>query len=216
MRNKTPAPPIVPETLDGAEPGLESDELYEKRSFDYADLIGVFAQMVEFAHCRFRATRLAGAVLPKVRLTDCAVERSDLSNVRGENGAMERLTVTDCRMTGLAWNGGLVKDVTFTGGKLDLTNWRFARFDTVTLTGCNLSGADFSNADLRKAVFVDCDLTGAQFSNANMRGARFQRCALDGIGGITSWSGAVVHPDDLLSLSYALAGALGIVVDARA
>lgn len=203
---------MLPESLEAADTGLESDDYFEKRSFDNADLIGVFAQTVEFAQCRFRAARLGGAVLPKVRLTDCVVERSDLSNVRGENGTMERLAFTDCRMTGVAWNGGLLRHVTFTDCKVDLTNWRYARFDAVTLTSCNLSGADFTNTDLRGASFVDCDLTGAQFNNATMRGTRFQRCELSGIGGITSWQGAIIHPDDLLGLSYALAGALGIVV----
>ncbi|HWS36630.1 MAG TPA: pentapeptide repeat-containing protein [Actinoplanes sp.] len=202
----------MPDTLEPAEAGLGSEEFHEKRLFDGTDLIGVFAQDVEFAQCRFRAARLAGAVLPKVRLTDCRSEGSDWSNTRAENGTMERLAFTGCRMTGLAFNGGLLRSVTFTDCKVDLTNWRFARFDKVELTGCNLSGADFTNTDLRGASFVDCDLTGAQFANATMRGARFQRCELSGIGGITSWAGAVVHPDDLLGLSYALAGALGIVV----
>lgn len=208
----SPTAPIVPETLGTAGTGCESDEFYEQLAYDGTDLIGVFAQTVEFAQCRFRSARLAGSVLPKVRFTDCLVERSDLSNLRAENGAMERLAFTDCRMTGLAVNGGLLKDVTFTDCKADLTNWRFARFDTVTVTGGNLSGADFSGADLRKARFVGCDLTNAQFSNATMRGARFERCELAGIGGITSWAGAIVHPDDLLGLSHVLAGALGIVV----
>lgn len=215
MRRKTtPAAPIVPEPLEPAGPGLGSEDFHEKRLFDGSDLIGVFAQDVEFAQCRFRGARLAGAVLPKVRLTDCLVERCDWSNARAESGTMERLSFSDCRMTGLAFNGGLLRSVTLTDCKVDLTNWRFARFDTVELTGCNLAGADFTNTDLRGASFVDCDLTGAQFNNATMRGARFQRCELAGIGGITSWAGAIVHPDDLLGLSYALAGALGIVVKA--
>ena len=47
-----------------------------------------------------------------------------------------------------------------------------------------------------------------------MTGARFRSCELEGIGGVTSWEGAVVHPDDLLGLAYVLAGALGIRVNA--
>ncbi|MDI6102329.1 pentapeptide repeat-containing protein [Actinoplanes sp. NEAU-A12] len=206
----------MPEVLPAAGPGLESDEFYEKVAFGEADtdadLIGAFAQSVEFGQCRFRAARLAGAVLYKVRFTDCVVERSDWSNLRGENGALERVTVSGTRMTGLAFSGGLLKDVAVADSRLDLTNWRSARFDVVSFTGCNLSGADFTNADLRGARFTDCDLTGAQFSGASMRGTRFQRCELAGVGGITSWAGAIVHPDDLIGLSYALAGALGIVV----
>lgn len=46
-----------------------------------------------------------------------------------------------------------------------------------------------------------------------MTGTRFQACEFEGIGGITSWDGVIVHPDDLLALAYVLAGALGIKVD---
>ena len=82
----------------------------------------------------------------------------------------------------------------------------------MTFTDCNLAGADFTDADLRGASFTRCDLTRAQFHNATMTGTRFRACELEGIGGLTSWAGAIVHPDDLLALSYALAGALGITV----
>ena len=80
-------------------------------------------------------------------------------------------------------------------------------------TGCKLSGADFTNTDLRGARFTGCDLTGAQFHHATMDGARFRRCEVEGIAGITSWRGAVVHPDDVPALSYALADGLGIKID---
>jgi hypothetical protein len=46
-----------------------------------------------------------------------------------------------------------------------------------------------------------------------MDGTRFRGCTLVGIAGVTSWAGAVVHHSDLLALSYALAGALGIRID---
>jgi len=120
--------------------------------------------------------------------------------------------VSGCRATGSACNDGLLSDVAFVDCKVDLTNWRFARFDVVTFERCNLAGADFTEADLRGASFIGCDLSRAQFHKATMAGARFRRCELQGVGGITSWEGAVVHADDLLELSYVLAGALGIVV----
>jgi uncharacterized protein YjbI with pentapeptide repeats len=122
------------------------------------------------------------------------------------------VTVTGSRMTGLAWNDGLLRDAAFTGCKIDLTNWRVARFDVVTFEDCNLTGADFTDADLRGARFTRCDLSRAQFHHARMEGTRFRGCALQGIGGVTSWAGAVVHPDDLLGLASMLAGALGITV----
>ena len=176
------------------------------------DLAGRRAEAVEFAQCRFRATSLAGAQLTRVRLVNCVLDASDWSNLRGEGGTLDRTTVSGCRMTGLAWPDGLLRDASLREGKLDLTNWRFATFDLVGFTDCNLTGADFTGADLRGASFTRCRLTGAQFSQASMVGASFRGCDLAGIGGIASWAGAVVHRDDLLELSYVFARALGVVV----
>jgi hypothetical protein len=61
--------------------------------------------------------------------------------------------------------------------------------------------------------FESCDLTGAQFSKAQMEGTRFADCTLDGINGVTSLNGAIVKSRDALSLTYSLAGALGIIIE---
>lgn len=178
------------------------------------DLAGRCAESVEFAQCRFKAASLSGSQLQRVRLADCEVRTSDWSNVRFENGTADRASFDESRLTGLGWTAGLLRDVVFQGCKLDLSNWRFTRFDAVRFVGSNLTGADFTGADLGGASFTACNLTGAQFSNATMQGARFRGCELAGINGVTSWAGAVVHRDDLIELSYALAGALGITVQA--
>jgi uncharacterized protein YjbI with pentapeptide repeats len=194
---------------------LKHEQAVEGVVYDDVDLAGGLAEGVVFDRCVFRRAGFASAHLPGVRLIDCAVETCDLSNVRAEKATIQRVRLSGCRATGLAVHGGLLTDVAFVDCKVDLTNWRFARFDVVTFQGCNLTGADFTEADLRGASFTECDLSGAQFHKAAMAGARFRHCELQGVGGITSWAGAVVHPDDLLELSYVLAGALGIVVEAR-
>jgi hypothetical protein len=45
-----------------------------------------------------------------------------------------------------------------------------------------------------------------------MEGTRFTQCTLVDIGGVTSWHGAIVRSDDLVTLSYTLAAALGITI----
>jgi hypothetical protein len=214
-RSGPPRPPAVPAGLSaaaGVQCDLEHEQTVEEAAYRGVDLAGIEAERVEFGQCAFDRVQLAGAHLGKVRFRDCVIRTSDLSNLRAEDGVLERVTLDDSRMTGLALHGGLVTDVAFSGCKVDLTNWRMTRFEAVTFQDCVLTGADFTDADLRGAGFLRCDLTGAQFSNATMSGTRFRACELAGIGGITSWAGAVVHPDDLLALSYALAGALGITV----
>lgn len=202
---------LRPATLDDHD--LAPESTFESLTFLNLDMADREAESVEFGQCRFEAARLSGSRLNRVRLVGCQVETSDWSNLRTEGGATDRVSFTASRLTGLAWVDGLVRDATFQDCKLDLSSWRFSHFDAVSFVDCYLTGADFTNADLGGASFTRCNLTSAQFSNATMRGARFRRCELQGIGGITSWSGAIVHRDDLLDLSYALAGALGIEVE---
>jgi uncharacterized protein YjbI with pentapeptide repeats len=61
--------------------------------------------------------------------------------------------------------------------------------------------------------FTNCDLSGAQFSQAKMEGTRFADCVLAGIGGVTSFAGAIVASQDLVGLSHTLAAALGIQIE---
>jgi hypothetical protein len=46
-----------------------------------------------------------------------------------------------------------------------------------------------------------------------MTGTRFANCDLRGIGGVTSFRGAIVAGHDLIALSHTLAAALGIQID---
>jgi uncharacterized protein YjbI with pentapeptide repeats len=203
--------PVLPASLEPASLDLEPEASF--RAVTVAgDLSYRDAEAVEFAQCRFQGADLSGSVLAQLTMTDCVVQASNWANVRSEGGAVLRASFTESRMTGLALTGGRLGDVTFDQCRLELSGWRFTRFDKVLFTGCKLTGADFTNADLRGAQFTGCDLTGAQFHQAKMEGARFERCELDGIAGITSWRGALVHPDDLLALSHTMAGGLGIKV----
>jgi uncharacterized protein YjbI with pentapeptide repeats len=215
-RTGEPRKPAVPASLVAADHDLEPEAAFRAALFDGPDLSGRDAEAVEFAQCRFRGADLSGSVLAQLTMTDCEVQTSNWANVRSDGGAVHRVTFRESRMTGFAVTDGKLGDVTFAECRLDLSGWRFTGFDSVRFTGCNLAGADFTNADLRGARFTGCDLTGAQFHHATMEGTRVERCELDGIAGITSWRGAIVHPDDLLALSYTLAGGLGIKVSATA
>ncbi|RSM64942.1 pentapeptide repeat-containing protein [Actinoplanes sp. ATCC 53533] len=212
-RTGEPRKPVVPASLADAQQDLEPEAALHALGFSGSDLSGREAEAVELAQCRFRGADLSGSVLAQLTMTDCLVQTSNWANVRSDGGALRRVIFEESRMTGFAVTDGKLGDVTFAQCRLDLSGWRFTGFDNVHFTGCNLTGADFTNADLRGARFTGCDLTGAQFHHATMDGARFRRCELDGIAGITSWRGAIVHPDDLLALSYTLAGGLGIKVD---
>jgi uncharacterized protein YjbI with pentapeptide repeats len=213
---RAPAKPKPPPSLDLAvtpDHRLENEGTYRRLGYFDIDLSGCEAESVEVEQCRFRNADLSTASLDRSRFTDCLFENSNLANLRTSGCALIRVRLSVSRMTGFTWTDGRVKDVTFDECRLDLSGWRFTGFNTVTFNNCNLTRADFSGADLTGARFVGCDLTGAQFSQAKMAGARFVDCVLAGIGGLTSWEGAVVRAHDLIALSYELARALGIRID---
>ncbi|HEY6737375.1 MAG TPA: pentapeptide repeat-containing protein [Actinopolymorphaceae bacterium] len=210
---KIPRGVLAPATLPDHD--LEEEAEFGRLEFAGLDLSGRDAALVEFDACRFVDTRLGGTELDRSRCFDCRFESCDLANLSARSTALVRAALQNSRATGLRWTEGTLRDVVFDKCKLDLSAFHETKFERVRFEGCNLAQADFMDADLSGGVeFVDCDLSQARFSQARMNGAVLTHCVLDGIEGVTSLRGAVIDPMDLLSLSYTLAQALGIVIAA--
>lgn len=210
---KVPKPPPSLEPATVEDHDLEDEGIYQRLGFCDIDLSGRSARSVEFEQCRFRNADLAGTSLVRASFTDCLFENGNLANLRVEKSSMLRAHLSVLRMTGVQWIDGSLRDVAVSECRADLTSFRFTDFHNVVFEGCNLTGADFQNADLGSAQFTSCDLSGAQFSQAKMEGTRFSNCVLEGIGGVTSFDGAIVASHDLVGLSYSLAAALGIRIE---
>jgi uncharacterized protein YjbI with pentapeptide repeats len=206
-----PPPSLRPATVD--DHVLEDEASFQMLGFFDIDLSGRSAEGVEFDRCRFRNADLGGTTLAAARFTDCLVEHGNLANLRVEKSSMLRARLSVLRMTGLHWIDGSLRDVTVSECRADLASFRFSTFHHVLFEDCNLTRADFQNADISGVRFTGCDLTGAQFSHATMTGTRFAGCVLEGVGGVTSFDGAIVASRDLAVLSYALAAALGIRIE---
>jgi uncharacterized protein YjbI with pentapeptide repeats len=208
-----PRPPASLELATVEDHDLDNEASFQRLGFFDLDLSGRSADGVEFVQCRFKGADLSGTHLDGATFSDCLFESTNLANLRAERSSMLRARLSTLRMTGLHWINGAWRDVTVSQCRLDLSSFRFTDFHAVVFEGCNLTGADFQNADLGGARFTDCDLTGAQFSQAKMVGTRFANCSLAGIGGVTSMAGSFVAGQDLIALSYTLAGALGIQIE---
>lgn len=191
---------------------LEDEATFRNVAFQ-VDLSGRSAELVEFDRCRFHRADLGGIALERARLVDCLLERTNLANMRADKSTMQRVRIGSSRMTGLHWVDGVLRDVTVAECRADMAVFPFTNFRQVRFENCNLTRADFQNADLSGAQFVNCDLTGAQFSHATMTGARFHGCTLVGLGGVTSFGGAIIASQDLVALSYTFAAALGIEIE---
>lgn len=213
-KRREPRSPVPPAEVSLYEATvLEPESTLERQAFYQARLTGQDVSSVTFRQCRFRGADLSECRLDQVAFSDCLVTDSSWANLRADGGDMSRVRLAQSRMTGVTWANGGLRDVTVTGCRVDLSAWRMTTFDAVSFEDCNLQGADFTNADLRGVAFRGCDLTGAVFHHASMEGTRFRGCTLAGVGDISSWRGAVVHHEDLISLSYGLAQAAGIRIE---
>jgi uncharacterized protein YjbI with pentapeptide repeats len=192
---------------------LDNEDTYRRLEFSSCDLSGRSAESIEFEQCRFRKADLSGTTLARTRFVDCLFEASNVANLRVDKSSMVRVELSVLRMTGVHWIDGMLRDVTVSQCRADLTSFRFTAFHNVVFESCNLVRADFQNADVSGVRFIGCDLTGAQFSQATMADTRFSGCTLAGIGGVTSFAGAIVASADLVELSRTLAAALGIRIE---
>jgi uncharacterized protein YjbI with pentapeptide repeats len=201
---------LIPATLE--EHDFEDDVTYRGVHYAGLDMPGRSVESFEIERCRFTDTKLSGLRMAKSSFTESAFVNCDLANAGARDTSLLEVEVKDSRMTGSSWAECVFRDTTVEDCRADLTTFRFSRFRRTVFRNCNLQGADFQDADLTGTSFEGCNLRGARFSNAVMAKAKFANCDLLGINGVTSFAGAVIDSNDLPSLAFSLAGALGITI----
>jgi uncharacterized protein YjbI with pentapeptide repeats len=216
VTNALPLPrePAVPETLDEIAPeALDAETVLEQVELGDSDLSDSRAPGVAIREARLRATRLAGAEMEGLELTDVELSGCDLANLRaGPQGGWIRVRGANCRMTGLTFNDGVLRDVSLHGCRIDLASFGGARLQRVTFEECDLSQTDFLEAELDGVRFTGCQMAGT-----DLRGARMHRCELrsnrlDGLLGVERLQGCTMPWVDIVGAAGLWAQALGISV----
>jgi uncharacterized protein YjbI with pentapeptide repeats len=178
-----------------------------------SDLSGTHAPGVAIREARLNGTRLAGAELEGLELTDVELRGCDLANLRaGPQGGWIRVSATNCRMTGLTFTDGVLRDVALHGCRIDLASFGGARLQRVSFEECDLSQTDFLEAELDGVRF-----TGCQMAATDLRGAKLRRCELrsnrlEGLLGVDRLRGCAMPWVDIVGAAGLWAQALGISV----
>ena len=128
---------------------------------------------------------------------------------------MRRVTVRGCRMTGLLWTEGALRDVTLSDCAIDLASFAAATVEHVVFERCILRQTDFQDADLRLVSFVDCDLTDADLSGARLAHCELRGCTLDGLRGAASLRGAAMPWADIVAAAGTFADASACACSTR-
>jgi uncharacterized protein YjbI with pentapeptide repeats len=155
---------------------------------------------------------LSGERRPGLELAEVALSDCNLANLQARGGILRRATVRRCRMTGLLWTEGTVRDVTLSESRIDLASFAASTLEQVVFDGCILRQTDFQDAELRAVRFVDCDLTGADLLGARMNRCELRGCTLDDLRGAEALRGAAMPWPDILAAAGTFAEALGVRV----
>jgi uncharacterized protein YjbI with pentapeptide repeats len=147
-------------------------------------------------------------------LVDVAVTGADWSNSQALRAALNRVTLSQCRLTGSELAEGSLTDVLFDGCRLDLVGLRFARLERVVFRECRLNEADLHAAHLRDVLFDRCELRGAVFTGLSVERVEIAGGDLAGLRGAEALRGVRMGWNDVLANAPLFAGALGIdIVD---
>jgi uncharacterized protein YjbI with pentapeptide repeats len=155
-------------------------------------------------------------VLEKPELVNLRLRQCDLAGVVAVEGRADRVLIDDCRLRGVSWTNGLLRDVGLrmvTGTDLSV---RFSTLRRVVFRDCDLAGIDVTEAVLEDVRFERCRLPGAQFHRARVTSLRIQGCDLSGASGVEALAGASIHPEDVQGLAASMAVALGLKLEADA
>ena len=194
---------------------LRPDDAADGESWEEVELVetalpGIDARALGFVEVRFASTDLSGAKLANLFLSECELERCDLSNVEAHAGSMRRVSCSGGRLTGLRWTSGEIRDTQFRDCRADLASFERSGFSQVVFEDCNLREVDFRAARMESVAFRRCDLSGADISGARLGGCSMSGCVLDGLRGVDRLRGVAMPWADILAAAGVFAGEIGV------
>lgn len=206
--------PELPEDLADGEPEEGSGGLLiEDRRVRRAGHEPLAAHAVRFVTADVVGLGLEGGDVD-LHLRDAILTDCDLSNVQTRKAHLHRVELRRCRLVGLGLIEAELESVHVTDGTLMLGSFGHSRLHRVVFEGVNLSEASFVGADLTQVVFDGCVLAGADFRDARLSACEIRGSSLDGVLGIASLKGVTMPAADVVASAVALAGALGIDIEA--
>jgi uncharacterized protein YjbI with pentapeptide repeats len=220
-RMPRPARAISPEAPDFAaelpEASLDAARVENGGSWSQvrlsdAALPGLAATGLSFREAALARVDLAGGRLINLAFVDVDLDTCNLATIDARSGSMRRVTARGCRMTGLLWTEGALRDVTLSDCAIDLASFAATTIEHVVFERCILRQTDFQDADLRLVRFVDCDLTDADLSGARVAHCELRGCTLDGLRGAASLRGAAMPWADIVAAAGTFADAVGVRV----
>ena len=188
---------------------LRSFDSLEACHLTGCDLSKQTADRVAFEGVRVDGGTFAESRLPRLRWSDVACLRTDLSTVVWTEAKLTRVEIRDCRMTGAILEGAELDAVRFVGCHLGYASFERARLRHVSFESCRLDESVFTGGSLLGTAFLDCELRGIDLEGASLKDADVSTSRLTDVKvGVKDLRGLVVNREQ----ASVLAALLGLVV----
>jgi len=214
-----PQAPELPDELEAvtiARSAIESGSDWSRVHLTDAALTDLAVPGLGFEESRLERVDLSGGRLANLSFADVELDGCSLANLDARRGAIWRARVVRCRLTGLSWNEGVLRDVILRQCRIDLATFAATRFEQVTFEDCLLTEADFQEASLHSVRFGDCDLSGVDLTGARFDRCELRGCTLDGLRGAERLRGVAMPWEDIVGAAGTFAAALGVsIIDER-
>jgi uncharacterized protein YjbI with pentapeptide repeats len=213
-----PEPPDLTEELPAGRldaAAIDNGDSWSHVRLADASLPALRATGLSFREAALARVDVTGGRLINLSFADVDLDTCSLATIDARSASMLRVAAQGCRMTGLLWAEGALRDVVMRDCAIDLASFAASRIEQVVFERCNLRQTDFQDAELRGVRFVDCDLSEADLSGARLAFCELEACRLDGLRGAESLRGAAMPWPDIVAAAGLFAGALGVrVLDA--
>ena len=207
------AAPQLPAVLDPSTvAAMVQDGELENAHLADEDAVNTNCAALELRGVKIDRVQFMSAHFERINARDVIVMQSDFSGTSLSNGDCNRVTFTNCRMTGFDANKASLHDVIFRGCKLDLANFRFSDLRRVQFIDCTLAETDFLSATLRDVSFQNCILERTVFEKIKVQKLDLRTSQLSEVAGWQSLKGALIDNVQLSAVAPYLAHALGLIV----
>lgn len=169
---------------------------------------------IELRERSWTGERLGPADLaPNSELVDLTLTECDVVGVLADKSRLERVSITNSRLRGTSWAGGVVRSVLLDNVTGTDVSFRFSSLRSVTIRDSQLPGLDLTNVEFDEVRLERCSLAKAVFDHARVKALRIEGCDLAGATGVVNLRGASMDLQDVLSMATGLARESGIRVE---
>lgn len=152
-------------------------------------------------------TQLAGS-----RIIDSRMRRVTCPTLDAFETTWRTVAVADCRMGAVELHRSDLQGVEFADCRFDYVNLRGASLSDVLLRGCTIDELDLSFASVHRVLLRNCTVRRLSVARAEVANLDLCQATIAEVDDVAALSGAIISRMQLIQLSAAMAGHLGIHV----